>query len=226
MNKISIIFLFFLLFFVNKNSMAESFTDSTKEINLANQQHILNQYEESKRSLVNDLFKNNKSLFINSPYYGNKNGRKVIYELFDYHCIYCKSIHASLHDMVKKDNNLKVILLDYPILQKTSLVAAMYAYAVFHNYSHEQYMAYHDALFSAPKPLTLEKILELAQLAGFDAKKLDQMVDNPQTMDYMKSVYDMARALELSGTPVVIYNGIIIIGAVPEQKIQTIVNES
>ena len=50
---------------------------------------------------------------------GNKNADIVISEFYDYNCGYCKKQFSDLQKLLREDGNIKLILIDFPILIRT-----------------------------------------------------------------------------------------------------------
>ena len=60
---------------------------------------------------------------------GNPDGDITIIEFFDYNCPYCKTAAKDLQDLIKSDENIKVIPREWPILNNNSIIAAKAALA-------------------------------------------------------------------------------------------------
>ena len=51
---------------------------------------------------------------------GNPKGNVTLVEFFDYQCIHCKKMAPTIGELIKKDNNLRVIYKEFPIFGKSS----------------------------------------------------------------------------------------------------------
>ena len=63
------------------------------------------------------------------PFIGNPDASIVIYEFSDYNCGYCKRVFAPLQQLLAEDDDVKLVLKEFPILSQTSMLAAQAAVA-------------------------------------------------------------------------------------------------
>lgn len=122
----------------------------------------------------------------------------TVIELFDYHCGVCKRATPLVQELAQKDPAVKVIFRELPILRKESDVAAKFALA-----AREQgkYLDYHLALMSQSGVLTEARLLEVAQKAGLDTKKLKTDSSAAKLDTALQSNFEAAQRMRLDGTP-------------------------
>mgnify|MGYP001950632292 CR=1 FL=1 len=104
-----------------------------------------------------------------NPIAGNKKGDVTLVEFFDYQCGHCKEMANTIHKLVKEDKNLRVVFKQLPIFKGGSIVAAKAALAAVKQH---HFVAFHEALLKAKKPLTQENIMGIAKTAGLKVKQL------------------------------------------------------
>jgi len=143
---------------------------------------------------------------------GNPAGDVTLVEMFDYNCTYCRAALPDLATLVAEDPGLKVVLKEFPILSAQSLEAARVAVLV--GESNADYWAFHQALFTGRGPVDGQAALREAEGLGLNRADLEtRMTGEPVTGQIQKS-YDIARALEITGTPSYIIGDELIQGAI------------
>src|ERR1700743_1360474 len=82
--------------------------------------------DRGKRAASNiDALANNPG----SPSIGAPQADITIVEFFDYACPYCKAIEPRLEALVQHDKGIKLVLKEFPILTKQSMIASRMALA-------------------------------------------------------------------------------------------------
>jgi protein-disulfide isomerase len=122
----------------------------------------------------------------------------TVIELFDYHCGVCKRATPLVQELAKNDPAVRVIFREYPVLRKESDVAARFALA-----AREQgkYLDYHFALMGQSGVLTEPRLLEVAQKAGLDPKKLKADSKAAKLETALQSNYEAGQRMRIDGTP-------------------------
>ncbi|MEL6363312.1 MAG: DsbA family protein [Pseudomonadota bacterium] len=126
----------------------------------------------------------------------------AVVEFFDYHCGYCKAASPVIRELIDKDESVKVVFRELPILKEESETAARYALA-----AREQgkYLDFHFALMNASGTLTEKRLAEIAKQAGLDAKKLASSVAESEAHKAsLQRTYELAQAMGVSGTPAIV----------------------
>src|SRR5688572_23460970 len=70
-------------------------------------------------------------------------GKVTVVEFFDYNCPYCGKAFEELGDLAKEDKDVRLVLIEFPILSKESLIASQAAIAAS---KQDKYWEYHQAL--------------------------------------------------------------------------------
>jgi len=159
----------------------------------------------------------------NIPFMGSDKPKVTIIEFFDYNCGYCKRSLDAITELLRSEYDLKVSFRDYPILAPSSRTAAKAALAA---KEQGKYFALHSALMSMQGNLDEEKIFQAASNLKIDIKILKEDMNKIGIEEILQENEDLARKLNIRGTPTFIINGKIYAGALELSKLKAIINES
>ncbi|MEM7225770.1 MAG: DsbA family protein [Pseudomonadota bacterium] len=157
-----------------------------------------------------------------SPAIGNLEGDVVIVEFFDYKCGYCRSVAEQVRASVKDDGNIRLVMKEFPILSAESRLAARAALAAA---KQDRYEDYHFELMKVPGSLNKANLLKVAESIGMDPDQLEQDMQDPEIDAELRRTYDLARALQINGTPAFVIGDQVIPGAVDMQTLRNMVAE-
>ena len=121
---------------------------------------------------------------------------------------------------IRDSPNLKVILKEFPILSDGSVEAAKVAVLV--NEDHKlDYWAFHQKLFSTRGQVDASAALAAAEAVG--GNRVTMMIDisKPAVGDTLQKSYELADALNVSGTPTYIIGDELIPGAIGLEALKT-----
>jgi len=150
---------------------------------------------------------------------GNPKGDVTLVEMFDYNCGYCRQALPDMATLLAEDPNLKVILKEFPILSKESIDAARVAVLV--GKSDADYWTFHQSLFSSRGQVTGETALAEAQTLGLNRVELELQMNSAPVAETIQKSYDIAKALNITGTPTYIIGDEIIPGAIGIDELRT-----
>ena len=136
----------------------------------------------------------------NSPVVGNKHGKKVVVEFFDYNCGYCKKMLPNILQILEKDKDVKIIFKELPILGPTSITAALAAVTV-HDTNPDKYFKFHQELMTSEGQKTDDVIKQVAAKAGINGDKLLKDMKDKKYSDMLAKNTALAQALGIRGTP-------------------------
>lgn len=129
---------------------------------------------------------------------GNPNGDVTIVEFFDYHCGYCKKSLAGLMKTIEDDKNIKLVLIEFPVLGPDSKFAAKAAMAAIEQ---GKYMELHQEMMEAKGKLTRSRIENMVISVGMDLILFNETVSNPKYDNAITANMNLARGLNINGTP-------------------------
>ncbi|MBI3453839.1 MAG: DsbA family protein [Rhodospirillales bacterium] len=146
-----------------------------------------------------------------SPVSGNPKGDVTVVEFFDYRCPYCKQVAPHITQLVKEDSKLRIVYKELPILGPDSIVAARAALAA---RGQGKYHELHKALMNARGTLDETVVLKIAADVGVDATRLKADMQLPAIDQALRRNLDLARAIDINGTPAFIVGSLLVPGAV------------
>jgi protein-disulfide isomerase len=158
-----------------------------------------------------------------APVGGNPKGDVTVVEFFDYRCPYCKQVHPSVVQLLGEDRQVRFIYKEFPILGKESVFAGKAALAAVRQ---DKYVPFHDALMSLKGQLGDDTVLKTAGSVGLDVEKLKKDMEAPEIADALKRTYELARSLEIRGTPAFVVGGKVLPGAVDAATLKKVVAEA
>ena len=126
-------------------------------------------------------------------------------------------------ELLRSEYNLKVSFRDYPILSPSSRIAAQAALA---SKKQGKYFAFHSALMNMQGNLNEEKIFLMANDLDLDINKLKEDMNNIEIEKILEKNEELARKLNIRGTPTFIINGKLYAGALELSKLKAIINKS
>jgi len=152
---------------------------------------------------------------------GNPKGDVTLVEMFDYNCVYCRQALPDMAELLQADPNLKVILKQFPILSSGSVDAAKIAVLVGENPKID-YWAFHEKLFSLRAgEVGADQALQVAEQLGGNRVELMLDMNGKAPSAAIQQSYDLAKALNIGGTPTYILGDEMIPGAVPIDQLKT-----
>jgi protein-disulfide isomerase len=204
-----------LVFFAPQTARAEAFTAEQKEelkklfdayimenpetIMKSVDQFRMKQEQQTAQDAEANLAKHKDFLLSKDrPSTGNPEADVTIVEYFDYNCGYCKRFFDDMVTLLKDDTNVRVVLIDLPILSPASDVMARFALA-----AHKQgkYFEMHQALMKHRGGQTEEEFLAVAKTAGLDVEKLKADKNDPSIEQELVKHRETAKDIGIQGTP-------------------------
>ncbi|UJW86283.1 DsbA family protein [Devosia sp. SL43] len=143
---------------------------------------------------------------------GNPDGDVTLVEFFDYNCGYCRSALPDLATLLAEDPNLRVVLKEFPILSNESIDAARIAVLV--GDADVDYWAFHEALFTSRSQVDKQVALDAAAELGLSPVTLELDMGTEAVSETIQTSYEIAKALNITGTPTYIIGNEIIPGAI------------
>ena len=219
----TLIFLTFV-FSLFKQSFAHELNKD--EINSFINNFILKNPEVIEKALQNLNSKRSKKNFeialtelrkIPNPKLSSSDSDVTIYEFFDYNCGYCKSVVKNIFNIHKKDKNVEIVFVEYPILSNSSLSAAIASLAA---RNQKKYFEFHRKLMTHAGKIDDKLLLSFAKDLKIDIGKLKSDYSNEKLMLIINKNREVANKLNLRGTPAFIIGNKIYPGAMSEKDIE------
>lgn len=159
----------------------------------------------------------------NAPVLGNTTGDVTIVEFFDYNCPYCKRAKAEVLAALEADENIRLVLREWPILGPASVEVAQVALAA---QAQGKYAEVHNALMEHPGRTDLDIALSVAKELGLDIEKLKNDMESDLVTDHIETSLKLAQKLGLTGTPSYVIGGVLLPGFLDKTDIEFAINEA
>lgn len=160
-----------------------------------------------------------------APTAGNPKGDVTVVAFFDYNCGYCRKSLPALERLVAEDGNIRIVYKDWPILAKSSVVAAQLALAAKYQ---GKYDTAHKKLMNLTGKATTERMSEALADAGIDRQRLakDLKAHAGEIGALLKRNNEQAEALGLPGTPVYLVGPFKVAAALDYQGFKDVVEDA
>ena len=143
---------------------------------------------------------------------GNPDGDVTLVEFFDYNCGYCRAALPDMAALLAEDPNLRIVLKEFPILSNESIDAARVAVLV--GKADVDYWTFHETLFTSRSQVDKQVALAAASDLGLSPVALELDMGTDAVAKVIQTSYEIARALNITGTPTYIIGNEIIPGAI------------
>ena len=237
-------FLFFLYCQVLHSNELSLLSDDKLEINELNlliKEYILENpeiiieaieiYQEKQNFKTIDkekkLIKSLKSEILddkNSYQYGDKNSKTTIVEFIDYNCGYCKRNHNIIMKFLKKNDDVRYIVKELPILGERSILASKVAILIYLVDGPDVYKKFFNFLMTHKNQLTFKILKSFASKAGSTIKDFDNQINIKKVNSVITSNLLLAEKLSINGTPSFIIGNSIIRGFISSEELQEIID--
>src|SRR5262249_55452589 len=134
-----------------------------------------------------------------------------IVEFFDYRCPYCKQMEPALEALLREDGNIRIVYKEFPILGKDSVYASHMALAA---KKQGKYDAFHAAMMATKGHVDEGVVEQVAKSAGLDLSRAQIDMGAAEIDDIISRNVDLARALNIQGTPAFLIGEELVPGAV------------
>ncbi len=198
-------------------------------------QHIIEKYLSQNPELLFDLIVNysnqksedEKQIAMSMTYdsegdgtMGNPDASFIIYEYSDYNCGYCKRLFNTLQTLISEDDDLLIVVKEFPILAKSSVLAAKAALA-----AEEQgrFAEYHNALMTSVGGITQDSLQSIATMVGLDLSLYNEAISSNRFDKILQRNMNAGRAIGIEGTPALLIGEQIIPGAIGLEEIKALI---
>ncbi|MDA8869788.1 DsbA family protein [Rhizobiaceae bacterium] len=148
----------------------------------------------------------------NQAVVGNPDGDVTLVEFFDYNCGFCQRAMNDMNELLAKDDKLRFVLKELPILGPGSVTASQVSTAVYRLHP-DRYAEFHGRLLGLDAQKDGATARTIAEDMGFDMAALNAEADKPDVIDAFREVNRLADELGISGTPSYIIGDEVVFGA-------------
>ena len=157
---------------------------------------------------------------IKNPGIFNKNSDITIYEFFDYNCGYCKSVVNTIMDVISEDKKVDFVFVELPILSQSSYIAATAALSA---EKQGLYNEFHLSLMKKRGRITEDVIFNIAEKTGLNINQLKIDMRSKEIENKLKKNRNVAKLLNLNGTPAFIIGDVIYPGALQKSNLKQMI---
>ncbi len=179
-------------------------------------QVALQEKQDADRQLAqSQTIATSSDLIFNADYdgvIGNPAGDTTIVEFFDYNCGYCRRALDDMQELVADDANLRFVVKEFPILGPDSKAAHLVSMA-FRTLAPEKYGEFHQALLGYPGRANEASAIKVAESFGVEEAALREEMKNPAIEAAFNETYELAGALDITGTPSYVVGEEVVFGA-------------
>ncbi len=156
------------------------------------------------------------------PMAGNPNGDVTVIEFFDYNCGYCRKAFNTLNELIRADDEVRVVFREFPILSPESVAAAKWALAA---NKQGKYFEFHNKLMKTSGRINEAAALAAAKAVGLDLDRALADLESKEVLDHIDQTREIAKAMDIGGTPAFVIGDELIPGAVDLSTMQQIIAE-
>jgi protein-disulfide isomerase len=154
----------------------------------------------------------------------NPTGKTTLVEFYDLNCPFCRIASADISDMVDVDQELRLVLVPFPVLGVASISASRVELAVAKLGAPDQFYAFHHKVYAQRGVTDGQRALEIARGLGFDERTLTKLADSDAITKIMTDHVRLGNSLGLAATPAFIIAGVAILGHPGRYGLQAIVD--
>lgn len=137
-------------------------------------------------------------------YAGNKNGKHVVAEFFDYDCPVCKMQFQVFTELLKQDPELKIVFHEYPIFGPVSEENSRIGLTVAEMYP-EKYFEFHEKMMGGKgHETTNDRTYGILKELGMDVEKVKSKSKSDEIVAKLDASRQLGQQLNIQGTPTVV----------------------
>jgi len=168
--------------------------------------------EQARREFLTQMQTNPRQVIGQSPTKGAMAQSIVLVEFSDFQCPFCARASETIRAfMAKHGDEVTFVYKHFPLtsIHDQALPAAQAAWAA---QQQGKFWEFHDALFAEQDQLGEDLYQAIAKRLSLDLARFER--DRARAIPAIQPDIDLAEALGLSGTPVLVMNGEVLTGAV------------
>ena len=198
------------------NDIIRNYIEENPEVIRDALTQLANREEKAQKLAALEFLKTSEG----DPILGNPQGSLTIYEFSDYNCGYCKRMFGPIQEVLAEDDDLRILVKEFPILSQSSMVAAQAAIAA---QIQGVFPQYHLTMMTNPGAISIETILTAARVAGADTDQLQRDMRSAETAAIINRTRLSAEQLKISGTPGLVIGSTIIPGAISSDELRKLI---
>lgn len=150
-----------------------------------------------------------------SPMIGDPAAPFTVVKFNDFNCGHCRAVEPELAAFIDQNPDYKLIVKEFPVLGPESVVAASFAVTMFELGGAGAYEAVKSRLFGDEGPKTADYYRSLASELGVGPDEVIARMGSQEVRAHLQRNVDLARGLEIRGTPGLLFEDVVVRGRVP-----------
>lgn len=157
---------------------------------------------------------------------GNPDGAITIVEFSDYRCTYCKRAHKEVQALLENNDDVRLVLKEFPILGPDSTLAAKAAVSILIKQGDDVYEAFNDLLMRNNGAINIKTLSKFAKQAGGDAELMVEHMDDDLVVQILASNRALGQVMKITGTPSFVIGPEMLRGYMPVAGMQQYVDRA
>jgi protein-disulfide isomerase len=154
---------------------------------------------------------------------GNPHGDVTLVEFYDLNCPFCRKAAPDLAALVKADDELKLVLVPFPVLGVPSIQAGRVELALARLATPPQFYEFHHRIYAGRGVVDGARTLAVAKQMGFPIDRLTKAADEEAITQAMIAHVRLGNSMGLSATPAFVIKGAAILGYPGKKTLANIV---
>jgi protein-disulfide isomerase len=143
---------------------------------------------------------------------GNPHGKVTLAEFYDVNCPFCRAASGDIEALLKRNHELRLILVPFPVLGIPSIQGARVELAVARLASPKDFYRFHRLLDAGRGIVEGTRALSAAKSIGLDPNKVLAVANEDGLADLMKAHLRLGDSLGIQATPGFVIKGVAING--------------
>ncbi len=144
-------------------------------------------------------------------------------EFFDYNCPWCRSAYDQVNVLLRENRDLRIGLVNNPILSPMSMQAAKVELALLKLKGAAVAHKLTDMLYAVPGRIDGPRALDVAAKLGADRREVERVADGPDVETMLSRQMKLAASLGIVATPSYVVGGAAVLGYPGPQTLARIV---
>ncbi len=143
---------------------------------------------------------------------GNPRGDVTLAEFYDLNCPFCRKAAPEIADLLRGDDELRLVLVPFPVLSVASIQATRVELALAERATPRQFYDFHHRIYAGRGVVDGARALAVAKELGFDPTQLAAVANEDRISAVAIAHVKLGNALALGATPSFVIKGVAILG--------------
>jgi protein-disulfide isomerase len=154
---------------------------------------------------------------------GNAHGDVTLVEFYDLNCPFCRKAASDIEAVVRADDELRLVLVPFPVLGVPSIQAGRVELAVGKLTTPEKFYEFHRGIYAGRGVVDGERALAVAKQLGLSIEQVTKVANDDAITEMMKAHVRLGNSLGLAATPAFVIKGAAILGYPGKKALENIV---